>query len=317
MAWETDLSALSEEAIGGLGRRDEWGQHLNFEETIPKLRLAREIGVGVNASIRLASQKVQENVGIALSAVAGTREQIERFDATTGDAAAVRGSLISQLDRALDDLKQWGAPIAFAPQQAAWSDLSQAAREDLAAIRDARATADRLAEALQAKGTVASATISSGHYEIQADRHRFKSWLGAAGAVGSLTILLGLASGLWPDQLGRVTPADLTSPNPVLAVLVAAGPRLFLAALAAYALRFALRYFSVNSHLQVVNEAKRNALNTYPLLIASASKPEAADALLSEIVRALFLDPHTGYINAESSASLSLPGGFNVSAGKD
>jgi hypothetical protein len=317
VVFESQREALSDDAISNLGRRDQLGADLNFDETVPKFRLARQILEGVDAKSEWASGQTIQNLTDAAAQLSEARDQVAAFTSAQPDPSSVRAAIISRVDRALDNMKQWGAPIALASTYGDTSALvslvegnAQRASVEATRIAELGKSLDDLVANARGKGATLSAHQTSAYYGNQAEGHRLKSYIGAV-AAGACTLLLLLVAAGLPDWLGKVDDADLTSPNPILAVAVAVGPRVFVAGLLAYALRFTLRYFSVNNHLQVVNESKRNALDTVPLLLASASDPATGDALLAEIVRALFLDPNTGFV-PEGTASLSLPGGLSL-----
>jgi hypothetical protein len=315
--WEAKLAELTDGNLDGLARREELGTHLNFEQAVENIRFGRNLVALADANSQYISDPSRSQIESALDGLLVQRSAMAGFDPTAADATGRRNGIVADIDRAVDAIKQWATPAAAMSTAPLVEQTRKTMEADAQRAKEIVAQAEALLSAAQAKGTSVSASTSSGHYKTQAEAHRIKSYIGGAGAVASVLVLIGLAAGAGSDVLGSIQPADLTDPNPVLSVLVHAAPRTFLAGIVLYALRFSLRYFSVNSHLQVVNESKRNALDTYPLLLASASTPQVADALLAEIVRALFLDPNTGFVVKESAASVSLPGGFSISAGKE
>lgn len=80
--------------------------------------------------------------------------------------------------------------------------------------------------------------------------------------------------------------------------------RLFVLAVPSYFLSLTLRNYRVNKHLQVVNETRRNALNTYPLFVSAASTDEARGVITAELARSVFGNVETGYIHPGSERTL-------------
>lgn len=310
-----DLSAnLSEANISDLGRRDALGADLNFEESLEKLRLAREIVEGFRSNIRYASIQSIERVTEALRSIATVIGAMRAFTPAETNPVQTRDGLIATLDRALDDLRQWGVPVMAA---ASASEVAAAAAQAQTYVRTAEdavqtaevaanKTTELFAEAQKA-GAGLTASTTSDLYKRQADGHRLKSWAAGIGAAVAAIAIVPLAIG-WPPELGSLSNVNLSADDAWIRVLIAIAPRAVLVGLLFYGLRFAVRYFQVNSHLQVLNENRRNGLDTVPLLTKSTSDPAVADALLAQIVKALFTDATTGFLKEEKLPSITIPG---------
>jgi hypothetical protein len=79
--------------------------------------------------------------------------------------------------------------------------------------------------------------------------------------------------------------------------------RLVLLGLGSYIITLAARNYRVNMHLQVVNETKRNALNTFVLF--SESVPEESRPLITaELVHAVFLPGDSGYLGESGEKTI-------------
>lgn len=73
--------------------------------------------------------------------------------------------------------------------------------------------------------------------------------------------------------------------------------RLFFVGIATYALTFCVRGYRIGKHLQVVNEQKRNALDTYSLFTAAITSDTLRDVVTAELVKAVFASSDTGYLS--------------------
>jgi hypothetical protein len=80
--------------------------------------------------------------------------------------------------------------------------------------------------------------------------------------------------------------------------------RLFFLGILSYALAFCVRNYRVNKHLEVVNQQKTNALDTYPLLTEAAISDTARDLIAAELVRTVFEPGDTGYLGEDQERTV-------------
>jgi hypothetical protein len=80
-------------------------------------------------------------------------------------------------------------------------------------------------------------------------------------------------------------------------------PRLLVLGLAAYALTFFSRNYRTARHQQVVNEHKRNALDTYGLFVSTVTETER-DLITLELVKRVFENPDTGWVSSAGSETV-------------
>jgi hypothetical protein len=90
-----------------------------------------------------------------------------------------------------------------------------------------------------------------------------------------------------------VHPGDQTTEIFIRSLLI----RLLFLAIAGTGVAFTTRNYRVSKHLQVVNEAKQNALNTYGVFSRSAPTADAATVITAELVRSVFGLPDTGFLS--------------------
>jgi hypothetical protein len=80
--------------------------------------------------------------------------------------------------------------------------------------------------------------------------------------------------------------------------------RLVLLGIGSFLIALLARNYRVNKHLQVVNETKRNALNTFVLFSETAATDETRAVITAELVRAVFLPGDSGYLGEANEKTI-------------
>lgn len=79
--------------------------------------------------------------------------------------------------------------------------------------------------------------------------------------------------------------------------------RLLLISLFLYIVSFSLRQYSINRHLQTINQHRKNALNSFLLFESTIDKadPSLKNALVLQLSKAIFEESPTGFLNSKYS----------------
>lgn len=289
---------FTDEQIEALERPD-LGEGLNFREAAATIRVIRDIA---NAAAQEDPQQLPANL---LGQVDNHRAQlvqqaknIMEFTVGQGNPVDLRNQIIERINQE----RQWFA-----------TEVRPHIRGSDVNLGDAQAILDRAAEASRAvdetlaqirtRAGEAVATELSGYYTQQASDYgnSARDWLIGGGVVIVATAILGLDVFVWQPLPIVATVAGDVRWEEFARGLV---ERLFFLGLAAYALAFVTRNYRVAKHLEVVNEQKRNALNTYKLFTAAVSDAETQNLITVELVRTVFAAAESGFLSAEQATTI-------------
>lgn len=285
--FEDALSNLSDEQLDTLARRD-LGV-MGFEAAVPHLRRVREL-IGVLNDTDpddLASDLVGQ-ANAQVSDLVNFVGRIRDFNPNTGsNPGSDRSALINQVRATRQWFAQHVGPYARL-NQVDLERMQTTTAEAAGRIEQYEEKAARLVDEIQKRAGVALAARHSGYYDGQARRHAMSAMAFLLTSIASLGVSVWVAY-----QFFVVAPPAATESWVVLAREVL--PRLFFVGAGAFVVSFAARNYRVNKHLQVVNEHRRNALDTYALL-AESLEGGARDAALAETLHAVFGSVDTGYL---------------------
>jgi hypothetical protein len=301
-------SRYSDEFLERLPRRTELG-NLHFAEAAEKLRVIRDIAMAYDELPPTEqSSSLNSSVTSQMNQLGGFVDQIESFSVAGDNPAGTQASLTNQVDAIRDWFLQNIKPqVTASPSETqearrlaveaseAASAASQAAIERGTEARAAAEQIEGLLDRLRQEAGEAGARNLSGYYKSQAETHEGSAtwWLVAGAALLLMTV--GLAVYLFATLRVDVKAAKTTTEwAEFLRSFVA---RLVVLGVLTYAVTFSFRTYRVNKHLQVANEEKRNALDTYGLFAAAATSEEARDVITAELVKAVFAPTETGYLN--------------------
>jgi hypothetical protein len=293
--FEEQLAWLSDEQLEALRRESELGE-LNFTEVVKRLRVIREIAQALEQEdpLELRSTLLDE-AGNQLRGLEPLLEQMRSFTLAQDQAASQHGSIASQIEQVRD----WFAREVRPNLRGADVDSSAAKT----AVQEAENSATRIREMLarlRAEAGEAGAGKLSAFYSNQGKGHAGQArWflIGTGVSVGVI-VLVGLWLFVWnPLPVG----ADNGQWQEFLRGLV---ERLFFLGVVAWVLAFLSRNYRVTKHLQIVNEQKSNALDTYPLFIEAAPTPDTQNIITAELAKGVLNAGDTGFLSLKEERSI-------------
>jgi hypothetical protein len=288
--WGDQIAALSDERLNALGQAERLGSELNFLDAVPALRVIREVLTALSYQDPVwEPRELAGEVSQHLDELMRDVDLIEAF--TPSDNPAQRRANVLQT---IDNQRSWFvsrvAPVLRSADVAGANALTEAlAKRDeiIAAAEEARAALVTIREASGEKGTADLAR----YFEDQAKVHAIAADNALRAAVIAVTALLvaGAALVFIPELAIKPTSDWVEYARQLL-------PRLFLLGIIAYAVRFAVRNFTVNKHLQVSNEQRANILRTFPLMIASGQTEVQKDRMAVLLTQAAVSTIDSGYL---------------------
>lgn len=263
--WGDQLALLSDENLERLRREDAFGSALNFGPAVDILKVIRTFAEALAyQDPNYEPTTLAGEVTAHLESVKNDIGEIEKFDGS-GDATTVRQNIITRLNNERGWFAEKVGPVIQA------DTVNVAAM--LAELRDARAEVERLRTETQGAATATKA-LAGGEgagalatfFEAQANAHKESAWNFLRSA-GALIVALGVVAFL----LFVALPITLVLTDEDSWVQFARDllPRLFILGVIAYGVRFAVRNYTINKHLQVSNEQRANILRTFDALVSS------------------------------------------------
>jgi hypothetical protein len=301
--FDQHLDLLTEEALND--RRALNMGDLNLNEVVKVLEVLREDLVQGNT---LKPEQVSETV---FNNVAGTqfRDQIlnllkamQDYGPTTQNPTQERTNLLAQAkdlrDQALTQLR----PLLRPPIEEATKTLAEleSMRVTLAAttaeLEDRVAELTKQQEAVASKSGQAATGELAKQYKQQADEHMKAAKVLLRFAIGTgVALALLICLTFW--WLAPET-------NDMTEFIRQSALRLLLLSVATVALVFCLRNYRVNKHLEVLNERRENALETFGLFQGAVTSEDARNYVVQELVRAVFAHEDTGYVQADTERTV-------------
>lgn len=296
---QSHLDSLADENLEPLVRATELGTAMDFSQHVKEIKRARDLLNALNRIERVnLPRRVRDAAPNRLEALLDYVAQISAWTPDAPGAADLRAAILDNVR----DIRDWAVenvrPYLRVDEAAATAMLAKAEKAT-AEAEALSAELRELAERLQVDAGEAATSELSGHYKsladdfgAAADRY-FKAVLASAAAV---VLLIGIFLVFGPESRSDGTDwAALISG--VWLHIVALG-------LASWALVFTARGYRNNRHLQVVNEQKRAALDTYNLFAAAVATPEERDVVTAELVRAVFAHPDTGFVDGSADRTI-------------
>ena len=252
----------------------------------------------------IVGQQLQQQ----LSPVTGWLNQMRAFNLTDGAAASAHASITSQVEALRDWLAQYIRPFLRGPvvdvnlQRAEMDRLLEGARSTGAELDDI------LSRVREAVGRTGAAQLSS-YYETEAKGHgrRATAFLRWGAGLLVLAVFGGMVIFVWHPLPVVLTGSSSVRWEEFTRALIV---RLLYLAVVSYVMAFLARNFRVEKHLEVANEQKRNALNTYVLFTEAISNDETRGVVAAELVHAVFGPTETGFISGVQERTIveSAPG---------
>ena len=230
---------------------------------VPDLRLVKELVASIGRQ-----DPAYEPPGLAKVISGRLRQLIRTAKAVAAAPGAQSPEQITQFATMVEDARKWcvediGPFIRRYDREAAAAALAdaEAKRNEIDA---AAAEANAALATIRGKAGEKAALGLAGYFDEQATKHAESASLSLwfiGGALAALLTAVGALSLVWP-----------IGPTNDWVTLARDGlPRLFVLGVFAYGVRFVVRSYTINKHLQVTNELRANILRTYPALVASMS----------------------------------------------
>lgn len=276
-------------------------KELSFDEAVKQVEVVRRLARALDQSpLDELPDPTRNGSEQSLGQVVSLVEQMTALTLLHPQAHQVQASLVREVQ---NHYNTWRSDF----RQHIRGDVSSLARsrdleeqaENLHELQARAADATAQAEALLDKvgrlaGEVGAGELSK-HYRGQAEDHE-KAATQFLVASGVLAVVLGVLS--WVLFGGIATDGETTE------FLREALARLFFLSLVGYALSFAVRGYRANTHLRVVNQQKANALDTFILFQASATSDVGKEAITLELVRAVFSQSDSGFLDGGSDRTI-------------
>jgi hypothetical protein len=302
---------LADETIEETVREVELGP-LGFGAAKPMLRTIKEI---LSSVLAVSEEDIPVSVANTLAQNINTLDQtlsrMRSFDIGISNPKDGRDGLVQEVGRFRDYLVQEIRPLVRVDESkllALQSELAKTLEETRAATAaSTAATADVRGSVLETSAEKLSQFYSGQAKDHQDSAARFQLAAIVGGAAAAIAIV-GLFL-VWPPRTSTHGRTDLD----VTLFIRESFLRLLLLGLVFIGLNFCLRNYRVNKHLQTLNEARANALETVgPLSRGAISSDAGREIVIHELVSAVFAIGDTGYVASngdhtivESSNSLA------------
>lgn len=296
------LDVFDEIDLSTLARTEELGA-LNFEPAVEQLSMIRRIFEAANAlqPIDLPSTTLAD-VPVWARHIKDVVESIKSFGVNVDRPGDSRNGILGRVN----EVRNW-ALLSIRPHlnaetvnyREAAMEIDRTLERSLATYHDVQ----RLASQVQLAASGVGAAELSFHYRAQAEGHgtAAKWYLVGAATIGAGTVV---AAAIMFAKLTVDLDAKTTSSTQWAELVRDIVIRVFFLGLFSYALSFCVRNYRVNSHLRVVNEQKKNALDTFGLFAEAAPTDEARSLITAELVRAVFAASDSGYLDQGPEKSI-------------
>ncbi len=256
---------------------------------VPELRLIKELLASLGRQ-----DPIYEPPGIAKE-VNGRLRQLLRIGKAVAAAPEVQTpAQITELATMVESARKWFVSDVDPFIRRSDPEAAAAALADVEAKRkeiDAAAVEAKAALAtIRGKAGEKAALSLAGYFGTQATKHEkaanLSLWL-TAGALTALLAAVGAFSLVWP----------IGPTNDWINLAREGLPRLFVLGVFAYGVRFVVRNYTINKHLQVTNELRANILCTYPALVASMSDDDKKGRIAILLAQAAVTSTEGGYLH--------------------
>lgn len=299
------LNKLSETKAENLGRRDELGSTINFQERIPiferTLKLFRDLAecnfdnlpVSVLNSLKQSAEQALR-----------TFDEVKNFNLEVQNPRQIRDQIINNIESQYSNHFNKLSPIiAYSVRKGTdFEKLEQEGRETLELQRkiatDLKAKSKEILDDMEttlSKVRQAAAEVGvaqhSVHFMKQSEHHRKSSkvWLVATGIIGIVTILFAWFS------LHYVTSSDST--YQIIRFTIS---RILIISILSYALVWSGKNYSAHKHNEVINKHRQNALSTFETFVKATDDPETKNAVLLQATHSIFTPQRSGYLSKDS-----------------
>lgn len=270
-----------------------------FDGSLKKLRVIRRIAEGL---VEQDSLELSTNI---TSSLAGQMQQLETvvtqmetFLPANPDAAQTH----SNIETTIEGQREWWVQQVRPSLHPAVDIAGRAAEIEVARATSTEAAAEIEALLTQVRGAAGAAVAQSlsGYYAKSAHEYSKRAFRFLLALIASIVGLAALAIYAFLINPPPVHAGDNATETFIRSLVI----RLLFLGIAGTAVAFASRNYRVSKHLQVVNEAKQNALNTYGVFARSAPTVDAATIITAELVRAVFGLPDTGFLSSDNDKTI-------------
>jgi hypothetical protein len=295
------IQLLDDDSLEELKRERELGE-LNFASVVEKLRVIRRFleAFGQDPPDELPSD-LPPQVESQSSQIEALVQSMKEFTLAQDQAQSQRNSI----EAGVETVRQWLSANVRPHLRGSVVDLTAKSADITTAAERARVAAEdaeKLLNRVRQVAGEAGATQMSSYYERQARDHseRARSFLLATAGALAVTIGLGIYVFVFEPIPLDIQAAGSQWEEFIRGLVV----RVFFLGVAGYLLAFTARNYRISKHLQIANEEKRNALNTFILFRESVPEPEAQSIITAELVRAVFGPTATGFLSAEQEKTI-------------
>ncbi len=296
------VERLGEDHMPDLTRTDALGE-LDFSDSIPDLRVVRSL---VQAFLQQPLEEVPETLhGQVVQQVSGLAEQLDQIESFTlaQDQAATQHTRIVH---AIGRHKKWFVEQVRPHIRAMDVDTSEKLgqlQQAVASAEEAESAIRSLLSNLRRSAGETGAGRLSDHYANQAGRHKdlaqryFRALLAALMVTLFLIVFLFL---FFPPELSEDSSTSVFWGAFVRGLVY----RLLLLGVLSYGLAFLARNYRSERHLQILNESKQAALDTYGLFLEATEDEGARTLILGELVRSVFAAPDSGLVGGAEERTI-------------
>lgn len=302
------LEELSKTSARDLGRTEELGTDLNFQDAIPYFQRTLDLFSSLGSlnldslpysTLQQLSQQAQGALGLF--------QRIRSFSVRDANPVQARDGLITQARDGYDGYFRTLAPwIAYLSRSGTdFEALERKARDYVAKLeedgwqaqerlgRTAREVEEVLENVKTAAAEVGVAQHST-HFHEEAEEHRRASrfWLGSFIALSVVGALYSLwyfqrnlqsldASPYWWTHVGYF------------------GSRLLVLSIIFFGIAWSASNFKSHKHNEVINRHRQNALRTFETFVKATQEKETRDAVLLAATKSIFEGQSSGYLSSE------------------
>jgi hypothetical protein len=188
------------------------------------------------------------------------------------------------------------------------SKLTEAkANQIIKDLQEAQKNFESLTEKIAAESTKKVITNYAGIFRTQETKHgtESKKWLYTSIIISIVFLALFISSIIWSWFPINITLTDIRDGHKFtnelfnIPLLVS---KIVVISFILFLIPFCFRQYAINKNLQVINEQRKNAIDSYELFAASAGSDNVAkNVLLTQLARSIYQMTHTGFLSNKQS----------------
>lgn len=305
------LDRVQQFDVATLSRKDDLGKQMNFSEAVAPAQSIVDIFKRILLTALDDFSDTQLNV-ISKQAQADFNvfKQILDFNATAGDAANTRTSIINNLKARRDQLfEQLWQFVAYGVARITDTSLLETqARATIQSIKDqsekltaqlqaSKSEADQALAEIRAVAAEQGVSQQASYFKVEAENQETlaTTWLRTtylfASAVGAFAVL-----SLFMHKIDWIRP---DGPSEMFQLI---SSKLLIFAVLGYLLLMAARNYATHKHNGVVNRHRQNALLTYRKLVGASGDTGTEDIVLAHAAACIFSPQETGFSHGKGDS---------------